>query len=246
MELDELLRIIENRRSDLGLTQAEVAARAGRASSTGTALIQNIRRGKDPTFRNVNAICDALGLELHIGPARRSAVQQVMDEHGEPAAVRRIVQTARLATPPAQAARDEDHFATIPRFEAELAAGAGRANGDGVAMELLAFRRDWLRQMGVTADKACLLKVRGDSMAPTLQDGDLVLVDRSRRDDIRDDRIYAFTEDGEARVKRLLRAGGELLLQSDNAAYPTERRKGRDMNRLNVLGEVVWSGHELR
>ncbi|MDR0809247.1 MAG: S24 family peptidase [Gemmobacter sp.] len=39
------------------------------------------------------------------------------------------------------------------------------------------FRSDWLRREGIQPGKASLVRVRGDSMEPTLRDGAMVLVD---------------------------------------------------------------------
>ncbi|WP_306152321.1 hypothetical protein [Roseovarius sp. MMSF_3281] len=34
-----------------------------------------------------------------------------------------------------------------------------------------------------------------------------------------------------------------IVLTSDNPDHPTDIRRGEEMNRMKVLGEVVWSGH---
>ncbi|WP_418895531.1 S24 family peptidase [Roseovarius autotrophicus] len=89
-----------------------------------------------------------------------------------------------------------------------------------------------------------MLSVTGDSMASTLHDGDLVMIDQRRRD-IRNRRVYALIDsDGAARVKRLDLVPGQLLiLTSDNPAHATEIRQGDELARLHILGEVVWSAH---
>jgi len=139
---------------------------------------------------------------------------------------------------------DGADYAAIPRIDARLSAGAGAVNEEVEHSDALAFRRDWLRERGISPSDACLLTVTGDSMAPTLHDGDLVMIDRRRRD-IRNHRVYALIDtDGTARVKRLDLIPKQLLiLTSDNPAHPTETRQGDDMNLVNILGEVVWSAH---
>jgi phage repressor protein C with HTH and peptisase S24 domain len=81
-------------------------------------------------------------------------------------------------------------------------------------------------------------------MAPTLHDGDLVMIDE-RRTQVRSRRVYALIDtDGAARVKRLDVVPDQLIiLTSDNPAHPAETRQGPDMNRLRILGEIVWSAH---
>ena len=103
---------------------------------------------------------------------------------------------------------------------------------------------DWLRERGISPAQACLLTVAGDSMAPTLGDGDLVMIDE-RRTTIRNRHVYAFVDtDGTARVKRLDLVDNEMMvLTSDNPIHATETRRGPDLNRMRVLGEIVWSAH---
>jgi len=216
-ETFEIYALIEAQRKKLGLSQAEVSKRA--FNRTDTSAIQNLKRGSSPSVEKVEALCEALGLEFYIGPKR-----------GEPEV--------------GQAGLDYEHFAEVPRFDADLAAGSGRVNHETGPVEHLAFSRRWLQRLNVDPENACLLSVKGDSMEPTLLCGDMVLVDQDRKG-IRDCRVYAFMDiDGLSRVKRLEKISDEILvLRSDNPTSETEFRRGEEMNRLEVLGEVVWSGH---
>ncbi len=66
------------------------------------------------------------------------------------------------------------------------------------------------------------LKVRGDSMAPTLLDGDVIAVRRQPEAEERAivvARVEGLAEEGEYVVKRLARRGGKWILRSDNRAY---------------------------
>lgn len=186
--------------------------------------IRNIMRAGDPhgpRLARLQEVCDALGLDLYIG---------------EPGAGR-----ASSGGP------IPDDFAAIPHLEAVLSAGPGAEPSNGL-VEHLAFRRDWLYRIGVRADKAAIVSVRGDSMSPTLDDGDLVLVDGGPTE-VRPRRVYAFTDlDGQLRVKRLepINATGELVLRSDNTEAPLEVRRGADVERIHIHGEVVWSARTWR
>ncbi len=108
---------------------------------------------------------------------------------------------------------------------------------------MMAFRTNWLRELDVSPSNAVLVKVAGDSMEPTLHSGDLVLIDRGRRQ-VRSGRVYAFTEGQDARVKRIEQIDGETLaLRSDNPLHPLELRRGTDINMVKVIGQVMWCGH---
>jgi len=184
--------------------------------------IRNVLRGAKKAGTPLNRarqICDALGLDFYIGPPR---------EDGR-------IYTTEI---------DGEEFASIPRYDAQLAAGGGAFNDEGEPTSTLAFRRDWLARSGISPTSAYILSVRGDSMRPTLYDTDLVMID-VRRKQVRNRRIYAFVDrDGEARIKRLEAIPGRMiLLLSDNPDHETELREGRDMDSLQMLGEVVWSAH---
>jgi len=217
--MDEILAAIEDALERKGLSAAAASSKAvGNAS-----LIKNLRHRRaekrDHPIENLQKLAKVLDLELYLGPPRATG----------------MAYTTQI---------DHEDFAAIPRVDARLAAGAGAMNGDVSLQGALAFRQDWLRERGISPAQACLLTVAGDSMSPTLHDGDLVMIDE-RRTTVRNRHVYAFVDiDGSARVKRVELVPDQLLiLTSDNPAHPTETRTGPDMNRLRVLGEIVWSAH---
>jgi SOS-response transcriptional repressor LexA len=63
-----------------------------------------------------------------------------------------------------------------------------------------------------------VLRARGDSMAPTIADGDEVLVHIQPTAEI--GQIVVVRQDGEAVIKRLKGSNGDVELCSDNPAYP--------------------------
>jgi phage repressor protein C with HTH and peptisase S24 domain len=90
-----------------------------------------------------------------------------------------------------------------------------------------------------------VIQVMGDSMAPTLSDGDDILVNLSDGAAGLRDGIYVLRLDGALNVKRLIvdRARGRGSVKSDNPAYtswPT-----LDLSRLDVIGRVIWAGRRL-
>ncbi|MDO5622567.1 MAG: S24 family peptidase [Paracoccus sp. (in: a-proteobacteria)] len=217
--LETLLAQVEARRTDLGLTQAQLGERAfGRPD---TSIIQNMRRGSEPTYSKLLALCDALGLEFYIGPPRDLA-------------------------PPVSVEIDGEEYDAVRRYDAQFSAGGGALNAEELEAGAVAFRRDWLTREGISARESMVVSVQGDSMAPTLDDGDLVLIDKRRRSP-RGRRIYALVgPDGDARVKRIEVLADTMILHSDNDAYPTELVPTADADRYTILGEVVWRGHSLR
>lgn len=195
-----------------------------RANGLPSDAVRSVLRGtkkSGTTLNKAQEVCDALGLELYFGP-RRDPGPSVP----EPFEI------------------DGQDFAAIPRVDAEASAGQGAVNDDVEVVGTMAFRRDWLRDHGVKPERALLVTVTGDSMTPSIQPGDVVLLDRDRTA-IVNGKPFIFTDaDGETRLKRLHRLGRQTLaLVSDNPNHPPELRNGIDAERIKVLGQIVWSGH---
>lgn len=146
---------------------------------------------------------------------------------------------------PARAASAHDAPVAVPRLDIAASAGGGGFAGGEAPVAHFGFDRDWLRQLGVRAGALSLLRVRGDSMAPTLDDGDDILIDGDDAGERLRDGIYVLRRDGSLLVKRLARGGGGMVaILSDNPAYPDEG--GVALNELALIGRVVWTGRKLR
>ena len=106
----------------------------------------------------------------------------------------------------------------------------------------LAFKRDWLCSHGITQDAVSICKTFGNSMAPTIMDGDMVTVDH-RRTNLFGKEAFAIRLGNELYVKRLEVNLDDLSLfvHSDNLDFRTMRipRERRDEN--SIIGKVVWS-----
>lgn len=150
-----------------------------------------------------------------------------------------------VAVPAAQPANDRD-LVLVPKLAIGASAGAG-ASIDGEAIEgAVAFDTRWLRDLGADPRALSIIRVEGDSMAPTLNDGDDILVDsRDAAERLRDG-IYVLRMDDALMVKRVARAPGQgrLAVISDNAHY----RSWDDlpMKAVQLVGRVVWTGRRVR
>ena len=155
---EQIFSVFERKRLELGLSQTEVSARAfGRAENS---ALQGIRRGAMPSVQKLEALAKALGLEFRFGEPSPASLNQ-------PSMV-----------------LDGADYAHIPVHEASLSAGPGVDNGRSNISDHLAFRRDWLQRIGVQATKACLARVTGHSMQPTLWPGDMLLIDQAKTDPV--------------------------------------------------------------
>jgi phage repressor protein C with HTH and peptisase S24 domain len=129
----------------------------------------------------------------------------------------------------------------VPRLALGASAGPGAFLGDEQAIGAFRFAARWLRSQGLDPSQLSAIAVSGDSMEPTLRDGDEILVDRSRRG--LSDGIHVVRTGDALMVKRLDTARpGAIALVSDNPAYrPIELPVGE----VEVIGRVVWKSGRL-
>lgn len=134
-------------------------------------------------------------------------------------------------------------FVYIPRYELRAGAGNGQIIESENIKEFIAFRAEWVRaRLRRNPAHLAVLEAFGDSMAPTIKDGDIMLVDTSE-DRVRGNAIYVVRAGDEALVKRVeLKLDGTLLVKSDNPSYETVALRADQIPDLRVLGKVVWTG----
>lgn len=135
-------------------------------------------------------------------------------------------------------------YTYVPLHEVSAAAGAGSEVGEEQIVDFLAFRTTWIRRdLRAKPEDLAVIWVFGDSMEPTLSDGDVVMVDRSRnRPDA--EGVYVLRTDNMLLVKRLQYAGGRMMIaRSDNPSYPPMELRLTDIGRdIHIVGRVVWAG----
>ncbi|WQH16177.1 helix-turn-helix transcriptional regulator [Guyparkeria halophila] len=132
-------------------------------------------------------------------------------------------------------------FATIPLYNVEACAGDGSYVEHEEIATQLSFRRDWIHQeIHANPANLHLIYVRGDSMEPDLQDGEIVMVDTSFADRVPRDGIYVVQIDHQVAVKRLQRLpGDQVKVMSSNRAYEPFTAHLGD-GELKVIGKVIW------
>jgi phage repressor protein C with HTH and peptisase S24 domain len=139
---------------------------------------------------------------------------------------------------------DLARYVRLPRHPTVAAAGSGTAP-DATDAEggYLALRQDWLAEvLGVNPDHVGLEVAIGDSMAPTIRDGNMMLLDTSDHG-FGQYGIYVLEIEGERLVKRVQRRlDGSLVLISDNTSYERDSVPADRRGIVRVIGRVVWVG----
>jgi repressor LexA len=138
--------------------------------------------------------------------------------------------------------RAPEGLVEIARLDIGASAGPGRLADEEPRRRPGSLSPALLRELGVRADAGSMIRVEGDSMEPTLSDGDEILVDRDRRDVRGKGGIFVIRLDGVLMVKRLRPAIGGIEVISDNPAYPV---RVATAGALEVIGQVAWLGRAL-
>ncbi|MBF0550490.1 MAG: S24 family peptidase [Deltaproteobacteria bacterium] len=146
---------------------------------------------------------------------------------------------------------DADSYYYVPLAKAFLSAGGGAlVLEEGVERERFAFRRPWMNSKISAPSKAFLMPVRGDSMYPTIQHGDVVLIDPGDTR-VRDRRsIFGIRVDDMISVKRLVLLPHNVLrIISDNydaangqTDFPPVEVPAED---VHIFGRVAWLGRDM-
>ena len=136
-------------------------------------------------------------------------------------------------------------FHVIPKRLKPASAGSGiaaLAEPDAVdPIGEIAFAVEWLRSnLGDARGLLTSVRVQGDSMFPTLADGETIIIDEGVKH-IDADGIYVMDVNGRRVIKRVQHfVDGSLELISDNAAYRKETLSGALARNVRVLGRMVW------
>lgn len=103
---------------------------------------------------------------------------------------------------------------------------------------MIVFKAEWYRDNKFNPDKLIALTVSGDSMIPTLYDGDTVVINTADTD-LKDGEVFVFNLDGEVVIKRAVKDSGQWWLDSDNKNNTRFTRKSCPDGICIPIGKVV-------
>ena len=136
------------------------------------------------------------------------------------------------------------NFRFVPKVAARLSAGTGSFEcGDDVT-DYLSFEVGWLASKGSAKDMVAM-EVFGQNMEPVIREGDVVLIDQSRKD-ILAGAIYAVGIEDTILIKRLEKHPDKLVLCSDNRDYEPIYLEKQETEKVRIIGKVIWSCREYR
>ena len=135
---------------------------------------------------------------------------------------------------------------SVKRHPVTVSAGPGAVVNEELGKPYFAFDERWLKTLTPSSPaNLSIVRVEGDSMAPTLNAGDDILVDLGDAGDRLRDGIYVLRIDDALVVKRIALnpVGRRVTVQSDNPAYPDW--PDCSLADIKPIGRVIWSGRRI-
>jgi phage repressor protein C with HTH and peptisase S24 domain len=209
-----------------------IALKPGEMAETDWAVLAGLNRG---FFSN---------LKSGEGSPRLVSVRKLLNAIGKTEAD--LDPNAPPAPPPAKRTSNlqiemspvvERDFDMVEIQQIDLAYGMGGMFTDvPIEIDVLKFPKIWVET--ITYSPPGMLtwaRGRGDSMLPTIHDGDVILLDRSQTRVTEQDAIWAFTVgDVGSRVK-----GDRYVILSDNPSVPDDEER---QEFVRIVGRVVFVG----
>lgn len=214
---------IDSRLNTLGMSQAELARRVGISQPTINGLIKGNNAGSKHLHR--------IAAELETNPAWLVGETDDMSPTAAPLSA-------------IEALSDKLDLQILPELELGYSMGGGSVFDAYEQKGIVPFQRSWLRSMmGGAFGDLFVARGEGDSMQPTLLDGDIVLIDTSQKRITKQDRIWAVSYGDLAMIKRVRRTpAGSYVLMSDNDAVKQVDCVDEEMH---VIGRVIWIGRRI-
>lgn len=199
--------------TELGISTSELATRAGVSSTTLT--------------RPLNAQGN------HPFSISRRTLEKIRDATGIP-----------FPGEVAQPTPKPDALVQVKVFDVTASAGHGALVEAEQVVDEVGFSPNYIRSMTVAKpNDLSIIGVKGDSMEPTLLDGDQVLVDMSKRS-LDFDGLFVLRYGDALHVKRVgrHRQRGFVTITSDNDQY---RQIEAGYDEVDVIGRVLWFGRKV-
>jgi phage repressor protein C with HTH and peptisase S24 domain len=87
--------------------------------------------------------------------------------------------------------------------------------------------------------KYSIINASGNSMYPTIDNGDKLIVEHWTDGQIQDNKIYVFCFNNEFFVKRLSKNLDEIIIKSDNPDYRIRTINGNTIRELTLIGKII-------
>lgn len=208
---------LEERMRVCDLSQSELARRVGVSQGT----IAHLISGRSNSSTHLHKIAR----ELATSPA------YLTGETDDPA-------EGAVPAPPAEDVAQDLGLVAVKEVDLALGLGGGYIDDVAVLETTRYFPASWLRELTrAPAEHLVFARTKGDSMKPTLSDGDIVIIDLTQKRIREQDGVYAIAVAQLGMVKRIwANPDGSYKIKSDNPSVAPETAHDDEMF---VLGQVV-------
>ncbi|MBF0379376.1 MAG: LexA family transcriptional regulator [Magnetococcales bacterium] len=137
-------------------------------------------------------------------------------------------------------------FVLIPHYTATASMGPGETQPDDDQINgHLAFKNVWLKKRRLNPRFLTVIDAVGDSMHPTISNGDVLLVDLRQKEPI-DNRIFVLRMEDQLYAKRLQKRPNHVInIHSDNPLSPPFEINMAESQGVDIIGRVIWAGKDL-
>ncbi|WP_454886149.1 XRE family transcriptional regulator [Sphingomonas oryzagri] len=213
---------IEERRQALGISQAELARRVPMSQSTMNSLINSDAR----TTKHLHKIARVL----------ETTPDYLTGEIDDPDA-------GATPSPTPETVAEQLDAVRVPHLSLHYSMGGGNVVAEPTVLGYFTVPKEWLRgHIRGTPEDVAVIMGEGDSMEPTIRDGDMLLIDRAQRTMRQSDQIWAIAVRDSGSVKRLRRArSGGYEIHSDNPSVPVDFADDGEMVIVGrMIGVLNW------
>lgn len=225
--VDSVSERIQARMAELGISQAEIMRFTGAARGSVSGWVNG---SNSPSAKHLKALADCL----------KTTTEWVLTGKNNDGASSQLIP---ISTWDSDTPLDDDEV-EIPFFkDFSFACGSGCIN-EHIANEKRKLRmsKATLRNLGITKDNAVAATASGDSMSPTISDGDTIHIDLGRKN-IKDGKIFAVCIGGLFYCKRLynLSFGGVRIVSDNSEEFEEIRLTAEEIEQqqFNVVG-WIW------
>ena len=238
-ENEALKEIFNNKKKELGLTQAILAEKLDVSQGAVNMYLNSI----NPLNTQIaSRFAELLNVQVSDFSPRLAAEIERMAKNVTPAStaprINEITDIHRPMLWSSNTPLPEDDYVFAPFLkETELRGGDGSFEIPDYNGFRLPFGKATLHRKGIMPDNVICCTLTGDSMEPRIPEYATIAVDKGI-ERIRDGKIYAFQHGELFRVKYLSRLpGNKVRIRSENENYEDEIVDGED---IRVIGRVFW------
>lgn len=141
----------------------------------------------------------------------------------------------------------KEDYVVISQYDVYGSCGNGALIGDVTVKGGIVFKRQWLDSLGSKPENLATIYAQGDSMSPTIQDGQVLLIDTSEITP-KSSKIYIICIDGQLYIKRLINIFDGWIMRSDNpdkSTYPDVPLSPERIASIDIQGRVIWQAGAL-